>query len=162
MQRLNRGLDPGHNAIGAPTKFVIGVGVNPAATDFERELKRLAWKVEAGAEFAVTQPVFDIDQLDRFLKAAEGYQIPIVGGIWPLVSLRNAEFLANEVPGVSVPDEILQRMRRASELGREEALAEGVTIAREMLRAVRDRLSGAQVSAPLGRVPVALEVLSAF
>lgn len=161
VQRLNHGLDPGHNAIGLPTKFVIGVGVNPAATDFEREIKRLAWKVEAGAEFAVTQPVFDIQQLDRFLKAAEGFQIPIVGGIWPLVSLRNAEFLANEVPGVTVPDEILQRMRRASELGREEALAEGVTIAREMLREVRDRLSGAQVSAPLGRVPVALEVLGA-
>ncbi len=161
VQRLNHGLDPGHNTIGMPTKFVIGVGVNPAATDFERELKRLAWKVEAGAEFAVTQPVFDIQQLDRFLKAAEGFRIPIVGGIWPLVSLRNAEFLANEVPGVTVPDEILQRMRVASELGREEALAEGVTIAREMLREVRDRLSGAQVSAPLGRVPVALEVLGA-
>jgi methionine synthase / methylenetetrahydrofolate reductase(NADPH) len=159
VQRLNHGLDPGHNAIGLPTKFVIGVGVNPAATDFDRELKRLAWKVEAGAEFAVTQPVFDIQQLDRFLRAAEGFQLPIVGGIWPLVSLRNAEFLANEVPGVTVPDEILQRMRRASEQGREEALAEGVTIAREMLREVRDRLSGAQVSAPLGRVPVALEVL---
>lgn len=161
VQRLNHGLDPGHNAIGVPTKFVIGVGVNPAATDFERELKRLAWKVEAGAEFAVTQPVFDIQQLDRFLKAAEGFQIPIVGGIWPLVSLRNAEFLANEVPGVSVPDEVLLRMRRASEQGREEALAEGVLIAREMLREVRDRLRGAQVSAPLGRVPVALEVLGA-
>jgi homocysteine S-methyltransferase len=161
VSRLNHGLDPGHNAIGAPTRFVIGVGVNPAATDFDRELKRLAWKVEAGAEFAVTQPVFDLRQLDRFLRAAESFDIPIVGGIWPLVSLRNAEFLANEVPGVSVPEEVLQRMRRASEQGREEALAEGVRIAREMLREVRDRLRGAQVSAPLGRVPVALEVLGA-
>lgn len=160
VSRLNRGLDPGHNAIGPPTKFVIGVGVNPAATDLERELKRLAWKVEAGAEFAVTQPVFDLRQLDRFLRAAESFGIPIVGGIWPLVSLRNAEFLANEVPGVSVPAEVLQRMRAASEQGREEALAEGVRIAREMLREVRDRLRGAQVSAPLGRVPVALEVLA--
>jgi homocysteine S-methyltransferase len=160
VQRLNHGLDPGHNAIGSPTRFVIGVGVNPAASDFDRELRRLAWKVEAGAEFAVTQPVFDLRQLDRFLLAVEGFRIPVVGGIWPLVSLRNAEFLANEVPGISVPEEVLARMRRASELGREEALAEGVAIAREMLAAVRNRLRGAQVSAPLGRVPVALEVLA--
>lgn len=161
VQRLNRGLDPGHNAIGAPTSFVIGVGVNPAATDFGRELRRLAWKVEAGAEFAVTQPVFDLRQLDRFLRSVEEFRIPIVGGIWPLVSLRNAEFLANEVPGITVPDEVLDRMRRASEAGREAALAEGVRIAQEMLVAVRDRLRGAQVSAPLGRVPVALDVLGA-
>ena len=158
---LNRGLDPGHNAIGAPTKFVIGVGVNPAAPDLDRELRRFHWKVEAGAEFAITQPVFDLVQLDRFLKQVEHFKLPIIGGIWPLVSLRNAEFLANEVPGVSVPEEILGRMRRASERGREEGLAEGVRIAREMLAAVRDRLHGAQVSAPLGRVPVALDVLTA-
>jgi methionine synthase / methylenetetrahydrofolate reductase (NADH) len=159
VARLNHGLDPGHNPIGAPTKFVIGVGVNPASPDAERELRRLHWKVEAGAEFAITQPVFDLNQLDRFLKQVDSFRLPIIGGIWPLVSLRNAEFLANEVPGVTVPDEILSRMRRASERGREVALAEGVAIAREMLTAVRDRLSGAQVSAPLGKVPVALEVL---
>ncbi len=161
VSRLNRGLDPGHNAIGAPTRFVIGVGVNPAAPDLDRELRRFHWKVEAGAEFAITQPVFDLEQLDRFLKKVEGFRLPIIGGIWPLVSLRNAEFLANEVPGVTVPDEVLDRMRRASERGREEGLAEGVRIAREMLAAVRDRLSGAQVSAPLGKVPVALDVLAA-
>jgi 5,10-methylenetetrahydrofolate reductase len=159
VARLNRGLDPGHNAIGAPTRFVIGVGVNPAATDPERELRRLHWKVEAGAEFAITQPVFDLAQLDRFLKQVESFRIPIIGGIWPLISLRNAEFLANEVPGVTVPEEVLRRMRLASDRGKEEALAEGVAIARDMLAAVRDRLAGGQVSAPLGRVPVALEVL---
>ncbi|HEV8358385.1 MAG TPA: bifunctional homocysteine S-methyltransferase/methylenetetrahydrofolate reductase [Gemmatimonadales bacterium] len=161
VARLNRGLDPGHNPIGAPTRFVIGVGVNPAAPDLDRELKRFHWKVEAGAEFAITQPVFDLDQLDRFLKQTEAFRVPIIGGIWPLVSLRNAEFLANEVPGITVPEEIMSRMRRAGEAGREQALAEGVRIAQEMLAAVRDRLRGAQVSAPLGRVPVALEVLSA-
>ncbi len=160
VARLNRGLDPGHNAIGTPTKFVIGVGVNPAAPDLERELSRLHWKVEAGAEFAITQPVFDLEQLDKFLKRIEAFRLPVIGGIWPLVSLRNAEFLANEVPGVTVPPEILDRMRRASERGREQGLAEGVTIAREMLVAVKDRLSGAQVSAPLGKVPVALDVLA--
>jgi methionine synthase I (cobalamin-dependent)/5,10-methylenetetrahydrofolate reductase len=159
VARLNRGLDPGHNAIGAPTRFVIGVGVNPAATDPERELRRLHWKVEAGAEFAITQPVFDLAQLDHFLKQVESFRIPIIGGIWPLISLRNAEFLANEVPGVTVPEEVLRRMRLASDRGKEEALAEGVAIARDMLAAVRDRLAGGQVSAPLGRVPVALEVL---
>ena len=159
VSRLNRGLDPGGNPIGQPTKFVVGVGVNPAAPDLERELKRFAWKVEAGAEWAITQPVFDLAQLDRFLRKIEGFRIPIVAGIWPLVSLRNAEFLANEVPGVTVPDEVLDRMRRASAVGKEQALAEGVRISQEMLGAVSERVQGAQISAPLGRVPVALEVL---
>jgi homocysteine S-methyltransferase len=159
VARLNRGLDPGNNPLGTPTRFVIGVGVNPAAPDLDRELRRLHWKVEAGAEFAITQPVFDLAQLDRFLKRIESFRLPVIGGIWPLVSLRNAEFLANEVPGVTVPDEILTRMRQASDRGREAALAQGVAIAREMLSAARDRLSGAQVSAPLGKVPVALDVL---
>ena len=135
--------------------------MNPAAPDFERELKRFAWKVEAGAEYAITQPVFDLDQLDRFLSGSRAFRIPIIAGIWPLVSLRNAEFLANEVPGVSVPDAVVERMRAASAGGKEEALAEGVRISREMLVAVADRVQGAQVSAPLGRVPVALEVLEA-
>ncbi|HEX9166753.1 MAG TPA: bifunctional homocysteine S-methyltransferase/methylenetetrahydrofolate reductase [Gemmatimonadales bacterium] len=161
VSRLNRGLDPGGNPIGAPTKFVIGVGVNPAAPDFERELSRFAWKAEAGAEFAITQPVFDLDQLDRFLTRVEQYRLPVVAGIWPLVSVRNAEFLANEVPGITIPGAILDRMRRASEAGKEAGLAEGVRIAREMLAAVRGRVAGAQVSAPMGRVPVALEVLKA-
>ena len=125
VSRLNRGLDPGGNPIGLPTRFAIGVGVNPAAPDLERELRRFAWKVEAGAEFAITQPVFDLAQLDRFLKQVESFRIPIVAGIWPLVSLRNAEFLANEVPGVSVPDAILERMRRASDRGKEAGARRG-------------------------------------
>ena len=161
VARLNRGLDPGGNALGGRSSFVIGVGVNPAAPDPERELKRFAWKVEAGAEFAITQPVFDVDQLDRFLKRVEQFRIPIIAGIWPLVSLRNAEFLANEVPGISVPEAVVARMRSASALGKEAALAEGVRIASEMLAAMRVRFQGAQVSAPLGRVAVALEVLAA-
>ena len=139
----------------------MGVGVNPAAPDLERELKRFAWKVDAGAEFAVTQPIFDLDQLDRFLTRVEGFRIPIVAGIWPLISLRNAEFLANEVPGVSVPDSVLDRMRQASARGKEDALAEGVRISQEMLAAVSERVQGVQIAAPLGRVPVALEVLEA-
>jgi homocysteine S-methyltransferase len=160
VNRLNHGLDPGGNAIGKPTAFVIGVGVNPAAVDLDRELKRFAWKVDAGAEFAVTQPVFDPEQLERFLTRIEGYRIPIVAGIWPLVSLRNAEFLANEVPGVSVPASVIERMSAAQDQGKEASLAEGVTIAREMLARVRPMVQGAQVSAPFGRVPIALEVLA--
>jgi homocysteine S-methyltransferase len=160
VSRLNRGLDPGGNALGDTTRFLIAVAANPTAADRERELRRFAWKVEAGAELAITQPVFDLDQLDRFLKDVEQFRIPVVAGLWPLVSLRNAEFLANEVPGVSVPRHVLDRMARASAKGKEAALQEGVCITREMLAAVRDRVQGVQVAAPMGRVPVVLEVLA--
>ena len=160
VSRLNRGLDPGGNALGGTTRFVIGVGVNPAAVDQERELKRFAWKVEAGAEYAMTQPVFDLEQLDRFLERVAPYQVPIIAGLWPLVSLRNAEFLANEVPGVTVPPVILDRMRVASARGKDAALAEGILIAREMLAAIRTRVRGVQVAAPMGRASVALQVIA--
>jgi homocysteine S-methyltransferase len=159
VSRLNHGLDPGGNALGGTTRFVIGVGVNPASPDPERELKRFTWKVEAGAEFAMTQPVFDMEQMDGFLERTAHLKLPIIAGIWPLVSLRNAEFLANEVPGVTVPAHILDRMRAASAKGKEEGLAEGVRIAREMVAAVRPKVRGIQVAAPMGRVNVALEVL---
>jgi homocysteine S-methyltransferase len=160
VNNLNHGRDPGDNPIGAPTRFVIGVGVNPAPIDIEQELKRFAWKVEAGAEFAVTQPVFDATQLEQFLRRvdAAGMRIPIVAGIWPLVSVRNAEFLANEVPGVSVPETVIARMRQAGERSKEHAVAEGITIAREMLARVRGAVQGVQVSAPFGKVELALEV----
>jgi len=160
VNRLNQGLDPGGNAIGKPTEFVIGVGVNPASVDPERELRRFAWKVEAGAEYAITQPVFDPRQLELFLRRIESFRIPVVAGIWPLVSLRNAEFLANEVPGVTVPEDILARMRAAHERGKEASLAEGVAIARDMLSQVKGLVQGAQVSAPFGRVAVALDVFA--
>jgi homocysteine S-methyltransferase len=158
VNNLNHGRDPGDNAIGAPTRFVIGVGVNPAPIDLEHELKRFAWKVEAGAEFAVTQPVFDPAQLENFLRRTEGARIPIVAGIWPLVSVRNAEFLANEVPGVSVPESVIARMRKAGDKSKEHAVQEGIAIAREMLDRVRGSVQGVQVSAPFGKVELALEV----
>jgi homocysteine S-methyltransferase len=160
VSRLNHGLDPGGNALGGTTRFVIGVGVNPAAPDPALELRRFAWKVEAGAEYAITQPVFDLAQLERFLAQVESHKVPIIAGIWPLVSLRNAEFLANEVPGVNVPQAVLDRMREASAKGKEAALDEGVRIAREMLAAVRQRVAGVQVAAPMGRAEVALRVIS--
>ncbi len=156
--RLNHGLDPGGNAIGAPTRFAIGVGVNPTAVDPAHELRRFEWKVEAGAEFAVTQPVFDVAQLERFLESIAHVRVPIVAGIWPLTSVRNAEFLANEVPGVTVPDAIVQRMREANAKSKEHAVAEGVAIAREMLEQVRADVQGVQVSAPFGKVELALRV----
>jgi homocysteine S-methyltransferase len=158
VRNLNRGLDPGGNAIGVPTQYAIGVGCNPAALDPELELRRFRYKVEAGAEFAITQPVFDPGQLERFLRSIEDVRIPIVAGIWPLVSVRNAEFLANEVPGVVVPSDIIERMRRANERSREHAIAEGIAIAREMLERVRPSVQGVQVSAPFGKVALALEV----
>jgi homocysteine S-methyltransferase len=160
VNNLNHGLDPGGNPVGEPTRFAIGVGCNPAAIDPGVERRRFAYKVEAGAEFAVTQPVFDVQQLERFLREIEDYRIPIVAGIWPLVSVRNAEFLANEVPGVVVPDEVITRMRRANEQSREHAVAEGIAIAREMLAQVRTGVSGVQVSAPFGKVDLALQVFA--
>ncbi|MDQ3698079.1 MAG: bifunctional homocysteine S-methyltransferase/methylenetetrahydrofolate reductase, partial [Gemmatimonadota bacterium] len=150
--RLNRGLDPGGNAIGAPTCFVVGVGVNPAALDPAHELRRFEWKVDAGAEFAITQPVFDVEQLERFLERIAHVRIPVIAGIWPLVSARNAEFLANEVPGVVVPKAIIDRMRSANARSKEHAVAEGIAIAREMLGRVRSAVQGVQVSAPFGKV----------
>lgn len=161
VNKLNHGLDLGNNPIGCPTAFCIGVGVNPGALNLEEEIKRFEYKVEAGAEFAITQPVFDAEQLRDFLKMIEHVRIPIVAGIWPLVSFRNAEFLHNEVPGVRVPANVMERMRRASERGRETGRDEGLQIARELLADVRDRVQGVQVSAPFNNVRYALEVFGA-
>ncbi|MEK7725240.1 MAG: bifunctional homocysteine S-methyltransferase/methylenetetrahydrofolate reductase [Acidobacteriota bacterium] len=158
VNKLNHGLDLGNNPIGKPTSFSIGVGVNPGAVNLDEEIKRFEWKVEAGAEYAITQPVYDTEQLKSFLKRIEHLNIPIVAGIFPLISIRNAEFMHNEVPGVNVTPEILDRMRKASEISKEEAREEGIRIARESLLEVREFIQGVQVSAPLGNVRYALQV----
>jgi homocysteine S-methyltransferase len=158
VNKLNHGLDLGNNPIGEPTAFCIGVGVNPGAINLDEEIKRFEWKVEAGAQYAITQPVFDTDQLRDFLKRIEHVRIPIIAGIWPLVSYRNAEFLHNEVPGVRVTTSIMDRMREAAAISKEAGREEGMKIARESLLEVRDEIQGVQVSAPFGNVKYALEV----
>lgn len=158
VNKLNHGLDLGNNRIGCPTAFSIGVGVNPGAINLDEEIRRFEWKVEAGAEYAITQPVYDTKQLRDFLKRIEHVRIPIVAGIFPLVSYRNAEFMHNEVPGVNVTPEILDRMRLASEISKEAARDEGIAIARESLLEIRDLIQGVQVSAPFGNVKYALQV----
>lgn len=159
VQGLNRGVDPGGNSIGAPTEFVQGVAVNQGAVDRERERKRFRFKVEAGADFAITQPVFDPKALERFLERVDPVGIPVIAGIWPFLSLRNAEFLANEMPGVDVPAKVVDRMRKAHESGPDAEVEEGVAIALEMIEAVRPFVSGYHLTAPHRQVDVALRVL---
>src|SRR5882724_11135025 len=159
VHNLNRGLDIGGNPIGIGTGFAIGVGANPGVPNIDEEISRFEYKVEAGAEFAVTQPVFDLSLLENFLRKIEHCRIPVIAGIWPLVSARNAEFMKNELR-VSVPDSILERMSKAKTP--EAAREEGVHIAREMLLAVRGMVQGAQISAPQGRYSSAVDVLEAL
>ena len=159
QDRMNRGLDIGAKPLDPPTAAFIGVGADPGAVEPKRELERLRRKVEAGAEFIITQPVFDPDVLARFLEEIPDLKIPVLAGVWPLASYRNAEFMRNEVPGVVVPDRVMRRMARAS--SREEQAAAGIAIARETVVAIRDGVAGIQVSAPLGRVATALAVIDA-
>ena len=161
VTRLNRGLDLGGNSIGKPTEFVIGVGVNPGAINLDFEIKRFYWKVDAGAHFAITQPVFDVTLLESFLETIDkhGLKLPILAGIWPLLSLRNAEFMNNEVPGASVPDEIMLRMAEAQTKGGDYARQVGIEIARETFERVKPLVQGIQVSPPFGKVDLALEVI---
>ena len=162
VNRLNHGLDPGGNSIGEPTRYVIGVAANHTAVDLDREIKRYAWKVDAGADFAVTQPVFDTNQLETFIQRTEERRVPLLAGIWPLTSSRNAEFLANEVPGVSVPDSVVQRMKAAQQGGRKAAEAEGLQIALEVFEAVRGLVQGVHISAPPGDLHVVVNLLEAM
>jgi homocysteine S-methyltransferase len=156
--RLNRGVDLGGQGIDPQTRAVIGVGADPNALDFDREVRRFREKVEAGAEFAITQPVFAAEPLFRFLDAIADLKLPVLAGVWPLASFRNAQFMKNEVPGVVVPDELLTRMSAVE--GRDDQRKVGIEIAREMVAQIRHRLAGLQVSAPMGNVQTALLVIS--
>jgi homocysteine S-methyltransferase len=157
VRRLNHGLDIGSNSIAASTNFTIGVAANPGVPDIEHELRRFAYKVEAGAEYSITQPVFDLRLLEEFLNRIESFRIPVIAGIWPLTSLRNAEFMKNDLR-VSMPEEIMLRMAQADTP--DAARKEGILIAQEMLEAVRPMVQGVQVSAPFGRYIAAAEVIA--
>jgi methionine synthase I (cobalamin-dependent)/5,10-methylenetetrahydrofolate reductase len=156
--RLNRGLDIGGKQVDPPTRFLIGVGADPTHPDQKRELSRFAKKVEAGAEFAITQPVYDPEVLLRFLEKISAYGIPVIAGVWPLASYQNALFLNNEVPGVSIPQAVMERMAAAPD--KQSARETGIEISREIVERVRDAVQGIQVSAPFGNVKTALAVLS--
>jgi methionine synthase I (cobalamin-dependent)/5,10-methylenetetrahydrofolate reductase len=157
INRLNHGLDLAGNPIGEPTGLSIAVGANPGAMNLDEELRRLDWKIEAGAEYIITQPVFDLGILEKFMKRIEHVKLPLLCGIWPLVSYRNAEFMNNEVPGASVPAEVLERMRKTT--SKEEGFAVGVAIAKETYERVRQDVAGVQLSAPLGRIDGVIQIL---
>ena len=159
VNNLNHGLDIGGNPIGSQTALLLGVGANPGAVNLEEEIRRTRWKVEAGAEYIVTQPVFDLNLLLEFLSRIEDFRIPVIAGIWPLTSYRNAEFMVNELR-VPLPERYMERMRLAS--SPEAARAEGVAIAREMVAQVRPLVQGVQLSAPFGRYSMAVEVAEAI
>jgi homocysteine S-methyltransferase len=159
IRNLNRGFDLGGNAFSPPTTLVIGVGANPVATDIKREIEKFELKVMAGAEFAITQPVFDAGTLFSFLDAVETSKtrIPIIAGIWPFTSLKNAEFMANEVPGVVVPPQLLDRMAKAKT--QQDGRVIGIEIAKELIEQISSRVAGFAVSAPFGNVKIALATL---
>jgi homocysteine S-methyltransferase len=157
IRGLNHGYDPGGKPMGEATSFFSATGAEPAAQDLDRELDRLALKVEAGAEMVMTQPVYDPEVLHRFLERTQDLQVPTLVGILPLASYRNAEFLHNEVPGMNIPEGIRERMRAVG--GGDAGRAEGVLIAREMLETVRDRVAGAYIMPPFARYALALDVI---
>ena len=159
VNNLNHGLDIGGNPMGSKTALLLGVGANPGALNMTEELRRFEWKMKAGAEYVVTQPVFDLKLLEDFMKAVEHFKIPIVCGIWPLTSYRNAEFMVNELR-VPVPEHYMERMRKADNA--EKARLEGVEIAREMVQRVRRMVAGVQLSAPFGRYEMAIQVAEAI
>jgi homocysteine S-methyltransferase len=159
VNNLNHGLDIGGNPMGSQTAMLIGVGANPGALNPDEEIRRLDWKVEAGAEYIVTQPVFDLDLLEDFLKRTAHIKIPVICGIWPLTSFRNAEFMVNELR-VPVPAHFMERMQRVDNA--DKAREEGVSIAREMVARVRGMVQGVQLSAPFGRYQMALDVAEAI
>ncbi len=159
VHNLNNGIDIAGNIINPPTSILIGVGANPCSVDIDKEINHLLNKYRAGAEYAITQPVFDSDALLRFMDkaAVKGIDFPFVAGIWPLVSLKNALFLKNEVPGVVIPSTVIDKMEKAKT--KEDGLKYGIEIAREIKDKIDDRVKGYQINAPFGKTNVAIEVL---
>jgi len=158
LRRMNEGHDATGSSIGEPTSFCVGAALNPAAEDVAREIDRFHRKVEAGARWVQTQPVYDLELLDRFLDRAGGSPVPVVVGILPLHSARHAEFLHNEVPGITIPDAVRRRLREAGD----GALRVGIEMAQELVRSVRPRYAGAYLMPSFGRFEVVAEVLDAI
>lgn len=161
LNRLNNGMDISGSPIGEKTGFFIGVGANPGAVDLKNEIDRLKWKVEAGAEYIVTQPVFDVRVFEEFLEKTSFVKVPIIAGLWPLVSYRNAEFMNNEVPGVNIPEDIMKRMEKYKD-DKEGSIKEGIEISKEVLTKLQKNISGIQISAPFGRIQSVIDVLDGF
>lgn len=159
ITRLNRGLDIAGNPIGSPTSFFAGVGANPGAVNMDDEYRRLDWKIDAGAEYIITQPVFNLDVFYDFVEKTQKYNIPIIAGLWPLTSIRNAEFMNNEIPGCDVPEDIMNRLRKYAG-DKQSSLKEGVDIAIEVLSEIKNSIKGVQISAPFGRIQSVIDVLN--
>ena len=158
LRRMNEGQDATGSSIGEPTSFYVGAALNPAAEDVVREIDRFHRKVRAGARWIQTQPVYDLGELDRFLERAGGSPVPVLVGILPLHSARHAEFLHNEVPGITIPEDVRRRLREAGD----GALLVGIEMAQELVRAVRSRYAGAYLMPSFGRFEVVAEVLDAI
>jgi homocysteine S-methyltransferase len=157
VRNLNHGIDIGGNGFSPPVYLTIGVGANPVAAEPEREIERFKLKVQAGAEYAITQPIFDPQMLEKFLESVQDYKIPIIAGIWPFASYKNAEFMANEVPGVVVPKQLLEKMSNAKT--KEQGRILGIEIARDIMQKIEPYVQGYAVSAPFGNVRTALAAL---
>jgi len=157
VSRLNKGIDLGGNELPHVTGFVKGVGANPYATALDREIDRVFRKAQAGADFIITQPVFEAASFISFIEKIAPLKLPVIAGIWPLASYRNASFLQNEVPGVVIPPAVIKRMERCQT--KEEARLEGVLIARTLIQEIKPYICGVQVSPPFGRIPTALAVI---
>ncbi|MCF7885442.1 MAG: bifunctional homocysteine S-methyltransferase/methylenetetrahydrofolate reductase [Candidatus Marinimicrobia bacterium] len=157
LDNMNHGVDLGGNSIGKPTEYFVGAGVNPVAINMEEELNRFEKKVEAGAEYAITQPIFDVEAFNNFLDRIKHLDIPIIAGVWPLVSVKNAEFMNNELPEVTISQELMNRMKNTKT--KDEALATGIQIAQETIQAIKDKVAGVQVSVPFGNIDYPLKVL---
>jgi len=158
VNKLNQGVDWAGNSIGSPTFFCVGVGVNPNADDLERELDRFERKVQAGADFAFTQPIYDLKILEEFLQKISFVKIPVFLGVLPLRSYKHAEFLHYEVPGMNIPEKLRERMRQA----KDQSAQVGVLIAKEILSVAKDMVDGVYLMPSFGRYEVVSEVLEGF
>jgi len=159
LHHLNRGVEPGGEAVEPPTRFVVGVALNQGGTELEREKERYRWKIDAGADFSVSRPVFDPGELVAFIDSFEGRGVPVLAGLAPISSLRDLEFIAQELSGVHVPSSILARMEDAEAQGGSAAAEEGIRVVGEILDELLPRVAGVHISTPRGEIAGALDLV---